>query len=331
MLYLILIFILGSSLLHGMAEQSIQETPANIRAVAEQAIAHKNYDAYFRYMENLELAARQTAVNQVIANDNITILHATAKNCTYDVLTKLLSYRANIHARTLQAGETPLHVAALYNNIQAIECLLDHQADVNAAANPSFCTPLHVAAMNGSCEALQCLARREGNLETEICFRYTPFHCAVTHGQTAAIFCLYKLGANLTKETTRYNLTPLELAASYGQEKSYSCLMAIYELEKIAKDTSLDATNRFSISLSNAGLADTLINLFNLQNVTVLMRASSEGFWFVVDELLKDKRTDVRVRGLRGNTALHFAAENGHEKVVAILCSVIPPGQSIVH
>lgn len=53
-------------------------------------------------------------------------------------------------------GETPLHIAAQYNDGAMIQALLASGADVEEL-NVDQRTALHMAAVNGQCEALQTL------------------------------------------------------------------------------------------------------------------------------------------------------------------------------
>ena len=53
-------------------------------------------------------------------------------------------------------GDTPLHVAAIWGDVEAIEMLVDVGADVNAAGDMG-CTPLHEAVGQGHVAAAQRL------------------------------------------------------------------------------------------------------------------------------------------------------------------------------
>ena len=48
-----------------------------------------------------------------------------------------------------QIGQTPLHVAAIWNSTDAAKVLIDHGANINAQNDMNAATPLHMGAMRG--------------------------------------------------------------------------------------------------------------------------------------------------------------------------------------
>jgi uncharacterized protein len=80
-------------------------------------------------------------------------------------------------------GDTPLHIAASWGNVEMIEALLDHGADVNAPGEHGL-TPVHIAAEEDNFEAVALLIARgahpirssQGQLPSENCFKGSEMH-----------------------------------------------------------------------------------------------------------------------------------------------------------
>lgn len=70
----------------------------------------------------------------------------------------------------LQAGRTPLHLAALQGKLGVIKQLLDARAPVSAADEHGM-TPLHKAAVGGRPEAVQLLLDAGASLEATLTVR----------------------------------------------------------------------------------------------------------------------------------------------------------------
>ncbi|XP_054720942.1 ankyrin repeat domain-containing protein 49-like [Uloborus diversus] len=79
-------------------------------------------------------------------NDLYTPLHRACYSNNVDVIKVLLSYDADISAKTVDGWE-PLHCACKWDSVEAVSLLLQNGADVNAQTKGHI-TPLHLAASN---------------------------------------------------------------------------------------------------------------------------------------------------------------------------------------
>jgi Ankyrin repeats (3 copies) len=92
---------------------------------------------------------------------NNTHLHAAARLGRMQVVARLLRQGVNVNVINAY-GETPLYLAALFRHIAIIICLLEHRADVAIGNNFDGNTPLHVAAQWGQLEAVGWLCHYGG-------------------------------------------------------------------------------------------------------------------------------------------------------------------------
>ncbi|XP_055953817.1 ankyrin repeat domain-containing protein 49-like [Argiope bruennichi] len=81
-------------------------------------------------------------------NDLYTPLHRASYSNNVEVIKMLLSYDADISAKTRDGWE-PLHCACKWDSIEAVSLLLQNGADVNAQT-AGHITPLHLAASNAA-------------------------------------------------------------------------------------------------------------------------------------------------------------------------------------
>lgn len=109
-------------------------------------------------------------------------------------------------------GTTPLHLAALKNDVQAARELLAAGADPNSADQDGF-TPLHFAAQEYAVAAVAALLDAGADVDATNKFGNTPLWVAVfnSRGRGQVIEILRKHGANPHRKNNS-NRTPVDLA-----------------------------------------------------------------------------------------------------------------------
>ncbi|XP_078258845.1 ankyrin repeat domain-containing protein 49 [Rhinoraja longicauda] len=95
----------------------------------------------------LSIVCRLLSENPGLVNvkddDHYTPLHRAAYSGHIEVVRKLITQGADVHARTID-GWTPLHSACKWNNAEIASFLLQNNADINAQTN-GLHTALHLA------------------------------------------------------------------------------------------------------------------------------------------------------------------------------------------
>lgn len=265
-------------------------------------------------------------------NDNTNIqsflneLHLAAQYGVIDWIKNLANSNGfNINAR-IEHGNTALHVALFYNQIEAAKTLLALKADVNAQNSEGY-TPLHVAAQLGMCDVIQDLVSKGAVIDAKIDKGFTPLHVAIHFKQLDAAKTLLKLKADVNAIEAR-GWTPLHLAASEG--------LCDFIHELATKDAIIDAkTNSggftaFYIAICRKQIkaawlllslkAD--INAVADNGFTTLHMAAAEGSNDILIELIsKDAAVDAKTK-TEGYSALHMAINNKKLDIAKTLLSL---------
>jgi ankyrin repeat protein len=85
-----------------------------------------------------------------------------------------------------KAGETPLHLAALYGQLETVKLLLEHAKDKNPADNEDT-TPLHWAAESGHLEIVKLLLEHAKDKNPADNEDMTPLHLAEQRGHVEIV------------------------------------------------------------------------------------------------------------------------------------------------
>ena len=97
-------------------------------------------------------------------------------------------------------GDTPLHVATIYNNTHMMKKLIDAGANINSRNNRKE-TPLHIAAGFKKIETVRLLVSEGANLEAKDKNGVTPLHEAVSMRKGDSIEYLIDSGADVNART----------------------------------------------------------------------------------------------------------------------------------
>jgi len=141
-------------------------------------------------------SSTSTQAQQVLSSSqlNEALIEAVCEGSILKVQS-LLDQHADIHTRTGDMRETPLHLASKYGHHQCIELLLDRLADTNARCWYS-CTPLHEASFYGHRKCIELLLDRHANINARCCASFTPLHEASFYGHHQCIELLIDHGAD---------------------------------------------------------------------------------------------------------------------------------------
>lgn len=204
-------------------------------------------------------------------------------------------------------GVTPLMQAAMAGHVKVVKLLVRKGANVRARAHAGFtcslgCSALDYAAQGGHEEVVAYLLRKGAPANTRDKHGITPLMNACRQGHVGTVRMLVKHTKKQGLGKADYfGRTALHVATENGHEK-----VVAYLLRKGAKANSRD---------KNGG--------------TPLMAACKGGHLAVARLLVYYLRAYYRLSGWLGqglemnchdgSTALHYAAERGHVKMVAML------------
>lgn len=142
----------GSTLLKYAAIAGLYET-------AWQPFTNSASGKYTQYPGQLEIAKlliSKGAKIDVTDEDNATPLISTVDRGYFEIAQYLIDQGADVNAKTLSGGVTPLHLAACKSNVQLVKYLLSKKAKVNEKTTDNQ-TPLMLAAAWGSTEIVKLL------------------------------------------------------------------------------------------------------------------------------------------------------------------------------
>ncbi len=140
---------------------------------------------------------------------------------------------------TVGRGVTPLHLAAVLNNVEAVELCLSHGADVNVGTEGGF-TPLHWAASRDAADTAAHLLESGADINAENNQGVTPLHWAANRNSTNVVALLISRGADILRETATGS-TPLHWAVMPDSD-SVSAQMLAFEI--VGPEVEAEYTNR---------------------------------------------------------------------------------------
>ncbi|KAI5621887.1 transient receptor potential cation channel, subfamily N, member 1, partial [Silurus asotus] len=308
--------------------------------------------------------------------DGLTALHIAAENCHPHVVEILQGFGAQVQLRggkalesplhiaarvkdgekvaemllksgaevntELENGETAMHVAARHGNLQVMKSLVEEGADLTWKSKAEE-TPLHVAVRH--CHAhmveaiLNYLTTEKSREEAELCVRQgnqkdeNPLHLAakiqrdIVHRDDEDVLIirtLMKYNADVSAATKQTEETPIHYCARVGnsavlQEMLHNvpsnCLQsAINMLDKV-----ITLQQHTQPSIKGHLPHDIIVNEFHIQEgKSALHLAAEQGHEYTADVLLSNKAV-VNAKTKLGLTPLHLSAQTGSSPLVQLL------------
>lgn len=202
----------------------IKNNPKIIHEVDEQMGATPLHWAVHKRLPDVAAVLLEKGVGiNLTSNNRETPLHIAAM---YDdsaaIIPWLVENGADIEARTREDA-TPLFLAASQGANTAVRLLLKSGADVIQSDSPY--APLHIAADNGHCETVTILLEHGADIEARKQEnQFTPLACAAWFGYTECIKILLEHDANIEARDDGGN-TPLSVAAFQDQLEAFKLLL----------------------------------------------------------------------------------------------------------
>lgn len=287
-------------------------------------------------------------------NDGMTALHLASTYGRTSVVALLLA-QPNIQVDPLEnsCNATPLHMASIMGQVEAVRLLVAKSAQIDARNNDNA-TPLFLACQEGHPVIVQFLFEKGASLEAPLRDGGTPLHVAADKGHLEVVKLLVSLGATL--RTIKNNgATPWYAAAQNGHEEVIKFFIKnsydINEKHPVSGFTALHiASLRNKLGVINALLnepsvqindpativttmidagEEVEVNSIAIEGITLDSPTKENGYtplhlaciWgceAAVKQLL-GHGADGTIKTKGGKTALDFAQEKGHKKIVTLL------------
>lgn len=227
-------------------------------------------------------------------------------------------------------GDTPLHAAVSWRNMEIARLLVTRGAHVNArSANGRGAgggTPLHIAARQGTCELARWLLSNGADIQAQDENGETPLHAAVRGLSSEVVELLVGKGADINARN-REGDTPVLIAVEWGRSDMTRVLVdagADVGMKNVVGSTILHVAVEALGAGASAAILSPLIaggadvNAGGQSGFTPLHCVARDGHVRAA-ELLIAAGADVNARTAGGQTPLHLAIRYGHYSVAELL------------
>ena len=228
-------------------------------------------------------------------------------------------------------GETPIHVAARYGNVESVRSLFKHGVSPNIKDEDGN-TPIHGAAFSGKHEVIQILVDHGADLTAQNNAGLSGLHTFLHSGfddrwKPTLVLLLGRRGV-LVNTPDAEGETALHIAA----HKAVGLTTFEFLMEHGADGSRKDHWGRTPLQIAavpdNGKFIEQMLerqaitfpaHITRLPASTRLRNAVKNRDIVVIHEMLKIPDIDVNLPDDRGRTCLHFAASYGQKKIVESL------------
>ena len=245
--------------------------------------------------------------------DGMTAIHWAAEHDAVEMTEVLVFAGANLEATTRLGGFTPLLVASRTGSAAVVDKLLDAGAPIEAATSTGE-TALHLAAAAGSSETASVLVSHGANLDAvELTKGQTPLMFAAAYGRVDVVEVLLHAGAEAALETIVVDYAAMAADDRVEIQERSERLAALYG-EAVIVDRPVDGTNQDDEEKEEKEGEQSEPEG---ESKDELDDATDDDA--VEHERKRPFSYDQLVNKQGGNTALHYAAREGHQEIVELL------------
>lgn len=216
-----------------------------------------------------------------------------------------------------------LHIAIKMGDLHRVKLLLKKKALVNGSSDDKF-TPLYIAAQYGHVKIIKELLKYRAEVNALTDENSTPVYIAASHGFTQSVKILLKAKAFLHFKTKTQQLSPLITSVENNHLKTTELLLkanAYVDAYEAKGTTALFfATQNNHVSIVKLLLkysADP--EIMNRNGMTPFLIAAQSGKLEILDVFLQKGILNIDDQGPEGQTAIFFAAQYNHPKIIELL------------
>ena len=245
-------------------------------------------------------------------------IHVAVKHGQTQALQLLLeNYRNIINEPELQQGQSPLHLAAAYNNVEVMEVLINYKAKIKPRMLETDWTPLHTATFNQNYQAIEWLMTHGANPSLKDRKHYSPLHYAAMNNLTRSIQAFADNKADLDEPTPDHLSTPLHLAVIHNNPGAVRSLLN-NQAQIMAKDRDGQSAIHLATCYKNPEMIRLLLdnareyqNLINIQDKVgeTPLHYAIRGNDFETTKNLIDQGANINATDNKGTTPLHLATK----------------------
>ncbi|XP_070189214.1 transient receptor potential cation channel subfamily A member 1 homolog [Littorina saxatilis] len=323
--------------LHNQVEvaKMLIEAGANLRCVDNEQctpLHHACADGSVELVQALFEAGGRTPeawvmISNMVTDQDIegsTCLHVAVDNGHYETAKLCLEKRAEVN-RPRKHYMYPLHLAAMSGDIRIARLLVENSARIDVV-NDEQATALHKAAGLNHIEVVKFLVDKGARINRRDKDNYTPLLLAATFGHVETVELLVQKGADYTS-VDKYDKTAIYLAAEENKIAVLEKLLSYPQVKRLVNVSDQYDTTALHIAAQQGylGIVKLLLkngaslDSKNEEEQTPIHCAAKYGRTGIVREIVRVDKSVLNDEDDNSNTALHLAAEFGHNKVAAIL------------
>lgn len=260
---------------------------------------------------------------------NLTPLHCAALNNQVPAIEYLIAHKADINTQD-SFGSTPIHFAAIEGNVRTLKYLIEKCHVNKNTPGRDGATPLHLAAQRGHLAAVKYLIKMKCNVHACDAFGAMPIHFAALNGHTGILQHLIEVGRANNNAPGPKKHTPLHYAMLSGDVATVEYLIKM-KCNVHARDINGTMPIHIAAMTGHAHILTCLIekghadiNAFCHKKYTPLHYAALNNHLEAVKLLIK-KKCKVHAQDGLGIMPIHFAALKGH---IDILKALIEDGRT---
>ena len=303
-------------------------------SIPTQLKQHEGENALHAAARNNDVSSAEDLIAQGFSTEDCdnrgwTSLHIAAARGNLEVLRCLVAHTGNIDiAGEQMSNDTPLGLAAEYDQADAIELLAAAKANIEAR-NSCDNTPLMVAALEGCSSAVRKLIELGAELDCHNSLESALFLlCGRTsrRGDRLKILqMMLQAGACADGTENQMGWTPLQKAAEWSEEAIVSALLAGGANVDAKEAESLHTPLYIAIKKNRPSIVRLLLDagadrnaVFQGNLTPTHMAAKSPNYEIM--RMLLEKDVDLSIQSLeKGGTSLHVATGCRHMETVKML------------